>query len=76
MDESDLLRDKVANILHNFVWYIYMYMYIYIYIYVYIYIYIYMYIYIYKLRTKSTEALRDFYLAQSRVKGGTHKMTT
>ena len=31
---------------------------------------------LYKLRAKSTEVLRDFYLAQSRVKGGTHKMTT
>ena len=27
MDESDLQRDKVANILHNFVWYIYIYIY-------------------------------------------------
>ena len=25
VDESDLQRDKVANILHNFVWYIYIY---------------------------------------------------
>ena len=30
VDESDLQRDKVANILHNFVWYIYIYVYMYI----------------------------------------------
>ena len=29
VDESDLQRDKVANILDNFVWYIYIYIYIY-----------------------------------------------
>ena len=36
----------------------------------------YIHTYVHKLIVKSTEVLRDFYLAQSKVKGGTHMMTT